>query len=164
MKLRTDYAHVGLYDVLHDRLWIAKKRFGVVPIRTRHEQLLAAGAERGPAGRDGKDRFVRYRFYTPASGSGFVQGYPIDWKEGHLLVDLQPEWDHATHREARPADAAKIRRNIEQQYCWGYKILDAYVAMRIHFPLCLHIIGRRATESGFYVRRVESKRVKSFSK
>lgn len=153
-KIRADYAHVGLYDVQQRRLWIAKKRFGVVPIRVSHARLLAGG---GPATSTAdKDKYLCYWFYTPGCGSGFVHGYPIEWAEGHLLVRLDPNWDHATGKFVPPTDTARVDRNTEQQYQWGQKIFDAYTALGPKFPVSWHMIGPRATESMFYIQRIET--------
>ncbi len=152
-KLRTDYAHIGLYDVLQQQLWVAKKRFGVDPIRAGHAQLFAGTkhemhvVERG--------RFIYYWFYTPGTGSGFIRGYPIEWKEGHLLVKLDPVWDHRVSRPIRATDMSKIERNVDQQYEWGQQIFAAYTALKPRFSLSWHLIGPRPTDSMFYIQRVE---------
>jgi len=155
-KIRADYAHVGIYDAQDHRAWIARKRFGIVPIRVNHARLLAnCGDDSSTAD---KDRFVCYWFHTPNSGEGFVHGYPIDWGEGHLLIRLDPNWDYATRRLISPAHTKKVEHNIEQQYQWGKKIFEAYVGMKPKFPLSWHMIGPRATDSLFYIQRVESLR------
>ncbi len=153
-KVRADYAHVGLFDVPQRRYWIAKKRFGVNPIRVSHARLLAGGGE--DASTADKDRFVCYWFHTPGTGSGFVHGYPIEWGEGHLLIRLDPNWDYAQRRFIPSTHTKQIDHNVEQQYDWGRKLYDMYLALKPKFPLSWHMIGPRATDSMFYIQRAES--------
>ena len=155
-RLRADYAHVGLFDVEQRRTWIAKKRFGVVPIRVSHARLLAGGGHETSTA--DKDRFVCYWFHTPGTGSGFVHGYPIEWGEGHVLVRLDPSWNYATCRFVASTDTAKVDRNIEQQYQWGQRIFQSYVGLKPKFAVSWHMIGPRATDSMFYIQRVEAVR------
>jgi len=153
-KLRVDYAHVGLYDVADRRMWIAKKRFGVVPVRVSHARLLATG-DHDTSTAD-KDRFVCYWFHIPGSGTGYVHGYPIEWSEGQLLIRLDPNWDYVNRRFIPSTDTAKVDRNVEQQYGWGQKMFETYAALKPKFPISWHMIGPRAADSMFYIERKES--------
>lgn len=156
-KLRVDYPHVGLYDVHQHHLWIARKRLGVSPIRVSHARLLKKGGD--DCSTADKDRFMCFWFHTPGSGSGHVHGYPIEWSEGHLLVRLDPNWDYATQRMIPSTETAKVERNVKQQYKCAQRLFDAYLELKPDFPLCWHMIGPRATESMFYIQRVDCPRV-----
>ncbi len=155
-RLRANYAHVGVLDVEQRRPWIAKKRLGVVPIRVSHARLLAGGTH--DASTANKDRFVCYWFHTPGTGSGYVQGYPVEWSEGHLLVRLDPHWNYSTRKLISPTDAAKVELNIEQQYQWGQKLFEVYTDLKPKFPLSWHMIGPKTTDSLFYIQRIEPAR------
>ena len=153
-KLNIKYAHVGIFDVDDQKLWIAKKRpLSDAPIRVSHAKLLAKGAS--DASTADKDRFLCTWFHIPGSGRGFVHGYPIDWSEGHLLVRLDPNWNYQTRVFIASTDTAKIERNIEQQYDWGMKIFETYLTLEPPFPVSWHMIGPRATDSMFYIQRID---------
>lgn len=155
-RLSVDYAHVGLYDVQQRQVWLAKKRFGgTAPIRVSHARLLVGGSN--TASTADKDRFVCYWFHTPGTGSGYVHGYPIEWAEGHLLVRLDPNWNYLTQQFIPNTETAKVEHNIEQQYAWGRRIFDSYAARCPRFALSWHMIGPRATDSMFYIQRVEGR-------
>jgi hypothetical protein len=154
--VRADYAHVGLYDVRERRAWIARKRWGVVPVRLSHARLLVGGTS--DTSTADKDRFVCYWFHTPGTGEGFVHGYPIEWDEGHLMVRLDPNWNYLTQTFIPSSDTAKVEKNIEMQYEWGRRLFEAYIASSPAFPLSWHMIGPRAADSMFYIQRVEPKR------
>lgn len=153
-KVRVDYAHIGLFDTQERRLWLAKPAEGLDALRIGHAKLLRAGSEE--ASTADKDRFVCYWFHTPNSGRGYVQGYPIEWEEGHLLVRLDPNWNYASRKFIPSTDTARIEKNIEQQYAWAQKLFETYAARRPAFALSWHMIGPRATDSMFYVKRVEA--------
>lgn len=153
-KLRVDYAHVGLFDVPERHLWIAKKRWGVVPVRVSHAKLLVGGTQ--DTSTADKDRYLCYWFHTPGTGQGYVHGYPIEWDEGHLLIRLDPNWNYETRTFIPNSDTAKIEKNIEQQYNWGRRIFEAYASKRPPFPLSWHMVGPRAADSMFYVQRIEA--------
>jgi hypothetical protein len=155
-KLRVDYAHVGLYDIDQKSVWIAKKRWGTIPVRVSHARLLIGGTQDTSTAE--KDRFLCYWFHTPGTGEGYVHGYPIEWDEGHLLVRLDPNWNYLTRSFIPPTDTAHLERNIEMQYEWGRKIFDLYASRAPKFPLSWHMIGPRATDSMFYIQRVEATR------
>lgn len=152
-RLRTDYAHVGLYDVQEHRIWIARQAWDVVPIRISHARMLQGGSF-DTAVAD-KDRFLCFWFHTPNTGQGYVHGYPIEWAEGHLLVRIDPNWNYAAGQLIPSTQTAKIEHNLDQQYHWGEAIFKAYVAMEPGYPISLHMIGPRATDSMFYVQRWE---------
>ncbi len=149
-----DYPHVGLMDVRDKRVFIARKRWGVSPVRVSHARLLVGGTQ--DTSTADKDRFVCYWYHTPNSGEGFVHGYPIEWSEGHLLVRLDPNWNYMTRKFIPNSDIAKVERNIEQQYKWGQNIFKSYADRKRKFPMSWHMIGPRAADSMFYVERVEA--------
>lgn len=155
-QVRVDYAHVGLFDVVEKEMWIARKRWGVVPVRISHARLLTSGSNTTSTA--DKDRFVCYWYHTPGTGEGYVHGYPIEWEEGHLLIRLDPNWNYLTQTFIPGTDTAKLEKNVDQQYDWGQRIFDAYTARGPGFPLSWHMIGPRATDSMFYIQRVEAKR------
>ncbi|WP_428388171.1 hypothetical protein [Mucisphaera sp.] len=152
-RIRVDYAHVGLYDAKARQTWIARKRWGVVPVRVSHARLLKGGTQDTSTAE--KDRFICYWFHTPDTGDGFVHGYPIEWDEGHLLIRLDPNWNFLTQTFIPTTDTAKIERNIKQQHKWGQSIFEAYAARKPKFPLSWHLVGPRAADSLFYVERIE---------
>ena len=152
-RVRVDYAHVGLYDVAERKLWIARRRWGVVPVHISHARLLHGGTQQTSTA--DKDRFVCYWYHTPGTGEGHVHGYPIEWDEGHLLIRLDPNWNYRARRFIPSTDTAKIESNIEQQYRWGKLIFESYVARAPRHPLSWHLIGPRPADSMFYIQRVE---------
>lgn len=152
-KLRADYAHVGLMEVQTGTLWIARKRFGVHPIRISHARLLQGGSDATSTVE--KDRFLCYWFHTPNTGSGYVHGYPIEWEEGHLLVRLDPHWSYSRKQFIPSSDTLAVEANIEEQFAWGRQIFHAYLTLKPGFALSWHMIGPRPADSMFYVQRVE---------
>ncbi len=155
-KITATYAHVGLFDVDDQKLWIAKKRgWGQTStIQISHARLLTRGT--GETSTADKDRFVCTWFHPPDSGQGYVHGHPIEWSEGHLLIRLDPNWNYLTRSFVASTDTAKVEHVTEQQFEWGKKILDAYLALKPPFPLSWHMIGPRPTDSMFYIQRFEA--------
>ena len=151
-RLRTDYAHAGLYDVATKHLWIAKKRLlGTPAVRVSHARLLAGGkADESTAS---KDRYMCFTYHTPGSGQGYVQGYPIEWEEGHLFVRFDPHWDYLSGQLVPRTDTARVDRNIEQQYDWARRVYQAYVKCGVGSPLSWHLLGPHPTDSLFYIER-----------
>lgn len=149
-----DYPHVGLFDVRTGTMWIARKKWGVQPVRISHARLLVGGTN--DTSTADKDRFMCYWFHTPGSGEGFVHGYPIEWGEGHILIRLDPNWNYQARRFIPNTDVARIERNIDQQYKWGQRIFEQYAARRPKFPLSWHMIGPRAQDSMFYIQHIEA--------
>ncbi|MFP4144539.1 MAG: hypothetical protein ACOCTI_05805 [Phycisphaeraceae bacterium] len=152
-RLRVDYAHVGLFDAQTREIWIARKKWNVVPVRVSHAKLLVGGTQDTSTAE--KDRFVCYWFHTPGTGEGYVHGYPIEWDEGHLLVRLDPNWNYLTQQFIPATDVAKVEKNIDQQYAWGRWLFARYAQAGADFPISWHMIGPRATDSMFYIERVE---------
>lgn len=152
-KLRVDYAHVGLYDVADRRLWIARKRWGIVPVRISHARMLIGGTQTTSTA--DKDRFICYWYHTPGTGDGFVHGHPIDWSEGHLLIRSDPNWNYTSRTFIPNTDTAKIEKNAKQQYNVGRRIFESYAAKKPEFPLTWHLIGPRVKDSIFEIQRVE---------
>ncbi|WP_432799012.1 hypothetical protein [Poriferisphaera sp. WC338] len=154
-RLRTDYAHVGLYDVNSRKAWIArKKRWDISPVRVSHARLLMGGTQ--DTSTVSKDQFVCYWFHPPNTGEGFVHGYPIEWDEGHLMIRLDPFWDYANQKFIAATDAARSEANIKKQINWAHHLYDQYLVSRPKFPLSLHLVGPRATDSMFYLKRSEA--------
>ena len=158
-KLSHDYAHVGVFDVR------TRRPFAARPVPDRPAQALRIAHALLLTGHDGdnpdhtlKDRFICYWFHPPMTGHGYVQGYPIQWDEGHLLVRVDPLWNHATNTLIPPTDTARVEHNLEQQYAFGQRIFRAYLALKPPFPLSWHAIGPRPNDSMFYVQRVEPRR------
>ncbi|MGD0541364.1 MAG: hypothetical protein ABSB33_07595 [Tepidisphaeraceae bacterium] len=84
-RFNGKYPHVGLYDCRERKVWVAKPLNGQA-IRTSHAALIT-GADNATS-TVWKDRFLCFWFYTPRTGEGYLQGYPIDWDEAHLLVRI----------------------------------------------------------------------------
>lgn len=154
-KLRVHDAHVGLYDCVGGEIWIAKKKMGGRggALRVSHAQLIIGGS--GSTSVADKDRFLCIWYHTPDTGSGLMQGYPIEWEEGHLMVRMDPNWDYAAQKMLASTDTRRVERNIDRQYRWGERIFEAYVAKRPKFALSWHFVGPRPADSMFYVNRYE---------
>jgi len=152
-KLQVTYAHVGLFDVADKKIWIARKKIGSAPIRLSHARLIVGGTNTSSTA--DKDRFLCYWYNTPNTGEGYVQGYPIEWSEAHLMVRLDPNWNYLTQQYLSNAESRKVEYNIDQQFAWGQSIYDTYVAAKPKFPLSWHMVGPRAADSMFYVQRYE---------
>ena len=152
-KLSTTYPHVGLFDVADRSLWIAKNRWRMSASQVSHARLLQGGSNDSSTA--DKDRFVCFWFHTPDSGEGPLQGYPIEWAEGHLIVRLDPSWSHSQQAFIPASDTRRIDRNLDEQFRWGKLIFQAYLDAEPAFPLSYHMVGTRATESMFYVDRAE---------
>jgi hypothetical protein len=152
-KVRVDYAHVGLLDTADLSLWIARKRFGVIPLRVSHAQLLTGGSSTTSVAE--KDRFLCYWYHTPNTGEGLVHGYPIEWHEAHLMIRMDPNWDYKTQTLLPSTDERRIEKNIDRQYEWARRIFQTYVTLKPNFPLSWHFMGPRPSDSMFYVERHE---------
>lgn len=158
-KLTAAYAHVGLLDVASRELWIAKKKWGQDPARVSHARLLAGGTNTTSVA--DKDRFLCYWYHLPdarsagSHGVGGVHGYPIEWTEAHLLIRLDPNWDLTTQSLIKSTDTRRIEKNIDQQFAWAQGIFEKYRTLERQHPLSWHFIGPRATDSMFYVERIE---------
>ena len=157
-KLCTDsfngkYPHVGLYDCKERKTWVCKP-LGGQAIRTSHARLIT-GAENAVS-TVWKDRFLCFWFYTPRTGEGYIHGYPIDWDEAHLLVRIDPHWDYDRQQILPPHLEDQIDENLERQFKHGERILNFFANCHLSYPVSLHFIGQRATDSQFYVKRLES--------
>jgi hypothetical protein len=152
-KFNGKYPHVGLYDCRDRKIWVCKPLSGQA-IRTSHARLIT-GAENAVS-TVWKDRFLCFWFYTPRTGEGLILGYPIDWDEAHLLVRIDPNWDYDRQRLIPPEMEDQVNENIERQHKHGERIFDFYRACKLKYPFSLHLIGQRAAESLFYLRRVEA--------
>src|SRR5512133_1362434 len=73
-KFNGKYPHVGLYDCRDRKVWVSRPLSGQA-IRTSHARLIT-GAENAVS-TVWKDRFLCFWFYTPNTGEGYVQGYPV---------------------------------------------------------------------------------------
>jgi hypothetical protein len=151
-KFNGKYPHVGLYDCVAGAIWLAKPLSGQA-IRTSHARLIT-GAENAIS-TVWKDRFLCYWFYTPRTGEGYIHGYPIDWEEAHLLIRTDPQWDYDRQRLIPAELSDQTNTNLERQYKVGHRIFEFYRNCKLKYPLSLHFIGQRATDSQFYVKRME---------
>lgn len=158
-KLCTDrfngkYPHVGLYDTRERKIWVCKPLSGQA-IRTSHARLIT-GADNATS-TVWKDRFICYWFYTPRTGEGLINGYPIDWEEGQLLVRIDPNWDYDRQRLIPAELEDQVNENLERQFKHGERIFDFFSKSKVTYPFSLHFMGPRATDSLFYVKRFEFK-------
>lgn len=152
-KFNGKYPHVGLYDCGERKVWVCKPLAGQA-IRTSHARLLT-GADNATS-TVWKDRFLCFWFYTPQTGEGYIHGYPIDWEEAHLLVRIDPNWDY-DRQKLLPAELTdQTEANLERQFKHGERIFEFYRAAKLKYPVSLHFMGQRATESLFYVKRMEA--------
>jgi hypothetical protein len=154
-RFNGKYPHVGLYDCRDGKIWVCKALSGQA-IRTSHARLIT-GADNATS-TVWKDRFLCFWFYTPRTGEGLVHGYPIDWEEAHLLVRIDPHWDYDRQRLIPAELVDQVNQNLERQFKHGERIFAFYRSARLAYPFSLHFMGQRATDSLFYVRRVEAAR------
>ena len=148
------YPHVGLYDCKERKVWVAKPLAGQA-IRTSHARLIT-GADNATS-TVWKDRFLCFWFYTPKTGEGYIHGYPIDWEEAHLLVRIDPNWDYDRQQYIAPDFEDHVNANLERQFKHGERIFEWFKNAPTNYPFSLHLIGQRATDSQFYVKRSEAK-------
>jgi hypothetical protein len=152
-RFNGKYPHVGLYDCRERKTWVSKPLSGQA-IRTSHARLIT-GAENAVS-TAWKDRFLCFWFYTPHTGEGFIHGYPIDWEEAQLLVRIDPQWDY-DRQKLIPAELTdQTDENLQRQIKHGHRIVEFFRACKLGYAFNLHFVGQRATESLFYVRRVEA--------
>ncbi|MGC4031869.1 MAG: hypothetical protein QM754_09085 [Tepidisphaeraceae bacterium] len=156
-KLCTDkfngaYPHVGLYDVTAQKVWVAKP-LGGQAIRTSHAKLITGASDATGTAR--KDRFICFWFYTPDTGSGHILGYPIDWSEAQLVFRVDPLWDYDRQKLIPPELTEQVDANLERQAKHGLRVIEFYASCRLKYPVSLHLVGQRATESQFYYKRLE---------
>lgn len=148
------YPHVGLYDCRDQKIWVAKPLNGQA-IRTSHAKLIT-GTDNA-VGTVWKDRFICFWFYTPDTGEGYIHGYPIEWAEAHLLVRIDPNWDY-DRQELIPAELTdRVNENLERQFKHGERVFAFFDECKLSYPVSLHFVGQRATDSLFYVKRIEAK-------
>src|SRR3954453_18983435 len=157
-KLCTDsfngkYPHVGLYDTRVRKVWVCKPLSGQA-IRTSHARLITGADNENST--VWKDRFLCFWLYTPNTGEGLVHGYPIDWEEAHLLVRVDPNWDYDRQQLIPPELTDRVDENLDRQHRHGERVFEYYRGCKLKYPLSLHFIGQRATESVFYVKRMEA--------
>jgi len=152
-KFNGKYPHVGLYDCRARKVWLAKPLAGQA-IRTSHARLIT-GAENATS-TVWKDRFLCFWFYTPNTGEGLVQGYPIDWTEAHLQVRIDPNWDYDRQAYIAPEFTDHIEANLERQARHGERILEFFRSCKLPYPVSLHLLGQQTTDSRFYAIRVEA--------
>jgi len=151
-KFNGKYPHVGLYDCRERKIWIAKPLSGQA-IRTSHARLIT-GSDNATS-TVWKDRFLCFWFYTPRTGEGFIQNYPIDWEEAHLLVRVDPNWDYDRQRFIPSELEDQAAANLERQHKHGERIFQFFAESKLKYPFSLHFWAQRATESMFYVKRFE---------
>ena len=148
------YPHVGLYDCKERKVWVAKPLAGQA-IRTSHARLIT-GSDNATS-TVWKDRFLCFWFYTPDTGEGLIHGYPIEWEEAHLLVRIDPNWDYDRQQYIAPEFSDHVNANLERQFKHGERIFAFFQTCGLKYPVSLHFIGQRATDSLFYVKRIEAK-------
>jgi hypothetical protein len=148
------YPTVGLFDCRNRKVWVCKPLSGQA-IRTSHARLIT-GSENAVS-TVWKDHFLCFWFYTPRTGEGYIHGYPIDWDEAHLLVRTDGNWDYERAQLVPPHLEDHVDENLERQFRHGDRICEFFAQSGLKFPFSLHLIGQRATDSQFYVRRVEPK-------
>jgi hypothetical protein len=151
-KFNGKYPHVGLYDCGAKKVWVCKPLDGQA-IRTSHAALITGVDD--ATGTVWKDRFLCYWFYTPATGSGPVLGYPIDWDEAHLLVRIDPQWDYDRQRLIPAELTDQIDHNRERQFKHGQSIATFMAACKLKYAFTLHYIAATAADSVFYAKRFE---------
>jgi len=149
-KFNGKYPHVGLFDCRERKIWVCKPLNGQA-IRTSHARLIT-GADNATS-TVWKDRFICFWFYTPRTGEGLILGYPIDWDEAHLLVRIDPNWDYDRQRFIPEDLTDHVENNLERQFKHGERIFEWFVNLRTRYPISLHLVGQRATDSQFYVKR-----------
>ena len=148
------YPTVGLYDCRNRKIWVCKPLSGQA-IRTSHARLIT-GAENAVS-TVWKDRFICFWFYTPRTGEGYIHGYPIDWEEAHLLVRIDPNWDYERLQLVPSHLEDHVNENLERQFRHGERVCEFFAQCGLKYPFSLHFIGQRATDSQFYLKRVEPK-------
>ena len=148
------YPTVGLYDCRHRKVWICRPLSGQA-IRTSHARLIT-GAENAVS-TVWKDRFICFWFYTPRTGEGYIHGYPIDWEEAHLLVRIDPHWDYERLQLVPAHMEDHVNENLERQFRHGERIFAFFAESNLKYPFSLHFIGQKATDSQFYLKRMEPK-------
>src|SRR4051812_40866309 len=149
------YPHVGLYDCKERKVWVAKPLNGQA-IRTSHARLIT-GSDNATS-TVWKDRFLCFWFYTPNTGEGYIHGYPIDWEEAHLLVRIDPNWDYDRQKYIEPEMTDHVEANLDRQMKHGERVFEFFKASRLAYPVSLHFMGQRATDSMFYVKRIEAQK------
>ena len=60
-------------------------------------------------------------------------------------------------RSVPPEMEDHVNENLERQFRCGERILEFYRACKLKYSLSLHYLGERATDSQFYVRRIEGR-------
>ncbi len=151
------YPTVGLYDCRERKVWVCKPLAGQA-IRTSHARLIH-GADNAVS-TVWKDRFLCFWFYTPHTGDGFIHGYPIEWDEGQVLVRIDPHWDYDRQRLIPAEMEDQISENLERQHKHGERVFDFFKNVKLGYPISLHLVGQRAADSLFYVKRVEAREVR----
>jgi hypothetical protein len=152
-KFNGKYPHVGLYDCRNRKVWVCRPLNGRA-LRTSHARLITGASN--AVSTVWKDRFLCFWFYTPRSGEGYVQGYPIDWEEAHLMVRIDPNWDYDRQKSVPPELTDHVNDNLERQFRHGERILEFYRACKLKYAMSLHYLGQQMTDSQFYVKRVEA--------
>jgi hypothetical protein len=153
-RFNGKYPHVGLYDCADHKVWVCKPLSGQA-IRTSHARLIT-GSDNATS-TAWKDRFICYWFYTPHTGEGYIHGYPIDWEEAHLLVRVDPNWDYDRQKLIPTELTDQAAENLDRQHKHGERIFDFFAKIKLKYPFSMHFMGQRATDSLFYVKRLEAR-------
>jgi hypothetical protein len=71
-------------------------------------------------------------------------------------VRIDPNWDYDRQRIVPPELDDHVNENLERQFKHGERIFEFFRSSKLKYPASLHFIGQRATESLFYVKRMEA--------
>ena len=74
------------------------------------------------------------------------------------MVYNDPNWDYDRQQMVPAEMQDHVDENLERQFRQGEKIFEFYKKCELKYPVCLHYIGQRATDSLFYVKRIEAQR------
>lgn len=149
-RLTLAYSHAGLYDVRTGGFCIARRRLlGPRPEQISHARMLCGGGQDVSTAE--KDHFLCYWFRKPGEGSETIQGQRLADDRGHLVVRLDPAWNHHAGELVAREHQARYERNLAQQFRWGQTIHRAYSKLEPSFPLSMHMVCDDAAESMFFV-------------
>src|SRR6266487_746731 len=68
------------------------------------------------------------------SHARLINGYPIDWEEGQLLVRIDPNWDYDRQRLIPAELEDQVNENLERQFKHGEKIFDFFSKSNVTYP------------------------------
>jgi hypothetical protein len=152
-RFNGKYPHVGVYDCRERKVWVCKP-LGGQAIRTAHARLIA-GVDNAVS-TVFKDRFICFWYYTPRTAPDHILGYPIEADDAHLLVRTDPHWDYDRQRLIPPELTDQIDANLERQARHAERVFQFFADVKLWYPLAMHLVGARAADSQFYVKRIEA--------